>query len=355
MKKAIKITAVLMAVIILAAFTDVPKKHWAYSVVEQAQKEGIVKGVTEKIFEPDRNISKQEVALMLYRVHAMTSAEEDISAYPETFADDLKTAGIADWAKPELAYGFEKGYWTVDDFAGDGASLASRELIARWTCSINQDVFRNYSLRVLPYADVNDIDPAYYSYVDCMYKNGIMKGTDQNLFNAKKNISRAEVAAVTVRALNVIRKTDKYIEAHPFIYEYGLLSSVNEKARTFRVGESFVNLAEGTEIVINGSAGSFADLNLLKDKKISVSQYILGSNTNCVLIQSSPMVYSGIVETSYSGTPASGVDSYEVVSINVGGVSTDFIKNAKTEVLRTVSPGNEVQFISDGIYLLEIK
>ena len=344
-----------MAVIILAAFTDVPKKHWAYSVVEQAQKEGIVKGVSEKLFEPDRNISKQEVALMLYRVHAKYSPEEDISAYAESYAESITAAGIAAWAAPELAYGFENGYWKAEDFEGNGGGLASREMIARWTCSIDTGIFRDYGLRLLPYADTEDIDPSYYSFADTMYVNGIMQGTDAKMFNAKKSITRAETAAVTVRALNVARKESKYIESHPFKYQHGVLSSVNDQTKSFMVGDVFANIKDGAEILINGHAASFSELSLYKDKKVSVSQYLLGNNINTVWIQSDPLVLSGTVENCYSGTAAQGLDPYEVISINVDGISADFIKTAATTVLGNITPGNEVQFITDGIYLQEIK
>jgi len=344
-----------MAVIILAAFKDVPKKHWAYSVVEQAYNEGITKGVTEKLFEPDRHISRQEVALMLYRVHSKCSEAEDISSYPENYAEDLTAAGIASWAAPELAYGFENGYWFVDDFAGDGAGLASRELIARWACSIDTQVFRDYGLRILPYKDVADIDPAYYGYADTLRVNGVMKGTDTGMFNAKKSISRAEVAAVTVRTLNVIRKESKELENNPFKYELGVLGNIDEQTRSFLVGELFVNIQSDAKILIDGHASSFADIKLLEGKKISVSQYMLGDNINTVWIQSGPAAFSGIVEKTYSAATPDGKCSYEVVSLNIDGVSTDFILNSNTEVIRTITPGNEVQFISDGIYLQEIK
>ena len=344
-----------MAVILLAAFTDVPKKHWAYSVVDQAYKENIVKGVSAKLFEPDRSISKQEVALMLFRVHSMYSPEEDISAYKDTFSMDLTAAGIADWAAPEVAYGFEKGYWTVNDFEENGASLASRELIARWACSIDNQIFRDYGLRILPYKDVADIDPAYYGFADAMYVNGIMKGTDEGFFNAKKSISRAEVAAVTVRTLNVCRKTSRNIESNPFKYEYGVLSSIDAQTRSFRVGDIFASIKSDAKIIINGNAASFGDLALLADKKVSVSQYLLGDNINTVWIQSDPVVLSGIVEKLYSGNAPEGTAAYDVVSINVDGISTDLIKNQNTTVFKTITPGTEVQFITDGIYLQEIK
>lgn len=48
-------------------FTDVPEEHWAFNVISIAADKGYVGGKSEKIFDPDGNITGAELAAMLVR------------------------------------------------------------------------------------------------------------------------------------------------------------------------------------------------------------------------------------------------------------------------------------------------
>ena len=68
-------------------FTDVKEGTWYTEAVNWAYENGIVKGVTEELFAPNRAITRQEAATMIYRfskayLGADASDEADLSSFP---------------------------------------------------------------------------------------------------------------------------------------------------------------------------------------------------------------------------------------------------------------------------------
>ena len=67
-----------------------------------------------------------------------------------------------------------------------------------------------------------------------------------------------------------------------------------------------------------------------------------------VLVQTQPKVLTGTVEKIEARS------GYQIVTINLGGVSVGFIKNSNTNCSKTLAAGTSIKFISDGSNLLEI-
>ncbi len=78
-------------------FTDVPKGSWYYNAVLWASENGIVNGYANGMFRPDSNITREQLARMLY-AHADTPA---VSGDLSGFADGDKVSG---WAKDAVTW-----------------------------------------------------------------------------------------------------------------------------------------------------------------------------------------------------------------------------------------------------------
>lgn len=83
-------------------FSDVPSDSWYASGVSWAAQTGIVKGMGDGLFLPNANVSREQLAVMLYRyadeyAHIQTDAVGDLS----TFMDETQ---ISDWAVDGLAW-----------------------------------------------------------------------------------------------------------------------------------------------------------------------------------------------------------------------------------------------------------
>ena len=73
-------------------FSDVTKNDWCYDYVAAGTANGIVNGTGGNIFSKDSFVTRQDMAVMIYRCMKIAETAGDY----EKFADD---AAIADYAK----------------------------------------------------------------------------------------------------------------------------------------------------------------------------------------------------------------------------------------------------------------
>lgn len=91
-------------------FTDVEPGSWYAEAVRWAASQGVVTGYSDEIFAPDKAISREELAAMLYRYAQVrslpTAAEERLSGYPD--GDSVKSYAVeaVNWA---VYYGIING------------------------------------------------------------------------------------------------------------------------------------------------------------------------------------------------------------------------------------------------------
>ncbi len=78
-------------------FEDVPEGTWYTAYVTWAKEKGIVTGINDKSFEPDREITRQELCTIIYRYLSLISAEVNTEELSFTDKDD-----IAAWAKEAM-------------------------------------------------------------------------------------------------------------------------------------------------------------------------------------------------------------------------------------------------------------
>ncbi len=89
-----------------SGFSDVPSGEWYADAVAWAKESGVVKGITDKTFEPDGLITREQLATMLFRFssNAPVSVPERADLTP--FSDDEK---VSDWAGEPLEWAVEAG------------------------------------------------------------------------------------------------------------------------------------------------------------------------------------------------------------------------------------------------------
>ena len=88
-----------------SGFEDVPENSWYANIVARAKDYGIVEGDSDKAFSPDRNVSREEMVVMVARaLQAVGFVELDENAtrddlYPYMVIDTLRDKDkISDWA-----------------------------------------------------------------------------------------------------------------------------------------------------------------------------------------------------------------------------------------------------------------
>ena len=83
-----------------AAFTDCENGTWYSDAVVWAAKNGIIKGYTDGTFLPNQSVTRQEMAVIIYRYAVQIEGAKPVSD-PLTYAD---AASVADWAVEGVAY-----------------------------------------------------------------------------------------------------------------------------------------------------------------------------------------------------------------------------------------------------------
>ena len=64
-------------------FEDVESGRWYTSAIAWAADQEIVKGISEDTFAPDRNITREQLAVILYRYAGEPEAKGNLAAYPD--------------------------------------------------------------------------------------------------------------------------------------------------------------------------------------------------------------------------------------------------------------------------------
>ena len=84
------------------AFTDVAAGQWYTDAVTWAAEQGIVTGIGNGLFDPNGNITREQLAVMLYRYAGGAAAGADLSAYPDA-------SSVSSWAVEAMGWAVSNG------------------------------------------------------------------------------------------------------------------------------------------------------------------------------------------------------------------------------------------------------
>ena len=111
-----------------SGFSDVPAGEWYADPVAWAKENGVVKGVSDKNFDPDGLITREQLATMLYRFAGGLELPVDSTASLSSFADSSK---VSDWATSPLEWAVSEGLLKgTDGNRLDPGGFATREQFA---------------------------------------------------------------------------------------------------------------------------------------------------------------------------------------------------------------------------------
>ena len=125
------------------AFSDVPDGKWMTPAVQWAADNGIVNGVGGDSFAPNRTITREEFAAIMYRYTKFKNVEcdttADLSAYPDG-------GEVSSWAKEAMAWAVGEGLIS----GKPGGLLAPQDTITRAEVAV---IVYRYNNNVLPHRD----------------------------------------------------------------------------------------------------------------------------------------------------------------------------------------------------------
>lgn len=186
------------------SFTDM-LEHWGKSFVQLAAAKGLVDGVGDGKYDPNRTVTRAEFTAMLVRSLGRGTSTGSTSPY-----DDEKSGA---WYFDEITKAKELGLF---NFVNGNSFKPDQPLTREEMASMLAEVI---SLEKLPitkefvsldgYKDIVSTDAAYLEDVRLMVKLQIMTGTGANSFSPKGETTRAQAAVVFIRMLQALGMIDR--------------------------------------------------------------------------------------------------------------------------------------------------
>ena len=167
--------------------------HWAREDIEEMYRRGIVSGVTQSTFEPDRDITRAEFAALVTRALELSATEA-----PD-FLDVPADCWYADEVRVAAAVGMISGYEGM---------FRPEERITREEMTVilvKAYQFRGGTIPGGPlgaFGDRDKIAPWALPYVEQAVGAGLISGMTADTFAPAENATRAQAVSVLRRLLD---------------------------------------------------------------------------------------------------------------------------------------------------------
>ena len=226
-----------------AVFSDVGSNlKWAESYINSVYENGLMVGdynsAGARVFRGTENITYSETAQLIYTMAIKSGFTTDVTELGiNRYSMEMSNEGIDQWAEKAVAFCMEKGIVSSYDLTkfknnGQNAYISREDLTALFgkTLALSYTVSTGTSLS---FNDTWNISQAARPYVELMNKMGVVTGDDNNNFNPKANITRAETAVIASKAYDVMRQKNIANPESGYTQTTGTVVSVYESTGTY--------------------------------------------------------------------------------------------------------------------------
>ncbi|TVX93463.1 Ig-like domain-containing protein [Paenibacillus agilis] len=182
------------------SFADM-HKHWANSFVQIAASKGLIDGIGNGQYAPEKAVTRAEFAAMVVRALGRGATMEDRTGPYNDVRSDAWYFNAVALAKEYGLLGFAEGKSfkpnqpiTREEMASMLSAVISLEKLPMTTEYVNLDGFK----------DIGSVDAAFLEDVRMMVKLNIMSGKDKHTFSPKSETTRAQAAVVLVKTLRAL-------------------------------------------------------------------------------------------------------------------------------------------------------
>lgn len=175
-----------------ASFTDIIG-HWAEADINAMHNKGIVSGVTETTFEPDRNITRAEFATLIVKGLGLQS---NVSA---GFKDTDPYEWYYNYVNAAAAVGLITGY---DGYFRPNDNITREEMAVIIAKAYAFNGNRPQTGGMIKFSDAGEVSDWAYDSVDQAAAAGLISGKTESTFQPKDNATRAECASLLKRLLD---------------------------------------------------------------------------------------------------------------------------------------------------------
>lgn len=251
-------------------FDDVPSTHWALKHVTKLALHGIIKGKSEKLFDPEAPVSQQEVIVMAIR---MMGLEEQVQ---QKNASYMFPFDMDDWAKPYVDEAINQRLINIQEEAAASTSSkawGSREASREWVAKIviralgMQDEAAKLNNTPTVFKDNKDITASYLGFINAAVNLKIVGGFTDATFKPLDKVTRAQMATFLSRA-------DQYLEQRPANVSIGYVAQfTNSKLSIVDTAGKLIEYSLGEGIVfysVRDEAARIPSSNIKENMKVYI-------------------------------------------------------------------------------------
>ena len=179
-----------LKVVVSDSFNDVPTSEWYYDEVMTAANAGWINGTKPGYFEPNGTMTRGDFMVIIARILDCDTEATVESKFPDCNETDYFNAAVTFCKLRGIIDGDDKGYFNP-------YAAITREEMAKILCNALE--LDELETSANPFDDDAEIAQWAKGYVNAVQAEGIMEGSNGS-FNPRDNATRAEGAAVLVRA-----------------------------------------------------------------------------------------------------------------------------------------------------------
>ncbi len=176
-------------------FTDTATVPWAVEAIDYLSANGIVSGVGDGKFEPDRYVTRAEFVHMIIKAFKIPAKTTN-----HTFADVTPGSWYYDSVMTAYASAVINGI-NETTFAPDAPITREQLCAVAYRAQVIADIKIETEQTAVVFDDRNELEEYAAEAVDSMYRAGIVNGVGDNKFAPKANATRAMAAKIIYEIL----------------------------------------------------------------------------------------------------------------------------------------------------------
>ncbi len=178
-------------------FTDVKEKDWYFEIVKEATERNLMKGMTDTSFGPDENITRGMFVTILYRADGEVKASPH--SFKDVTEDAYYNDAVAWASENDIVNGITDELFAPDKNITREEMVL---ILYRYAKYKDYDVSVGEDTNILSYNDFDKIEEYAIFPFQWACGDGIITGKGEGMLDPKGNSTRAEASAVIIRLLD---------------------------------------------------------------------------------------------------------------------------------------------------------
>ena len=180
-------------------FGDVKSDDWFSGAIEFVHKKNLMKGVSDNEFAPNENLSRAMIVTILYRMENEPSAS--FNKFGDVNADEWYSAAVV-WASENgIVNGVSENEFAPNDNLTREQMAA---IIYRYIMFKGGDTSVGENADINSYADAENISDYAVEAIRYAVASGLMKGDSETTLNPGGTATRAETATIIMRLFGIM-------------------------------------------------------------------------------------------------------------------------------------------------------